>query len=257
MLTFVKPGPFIVPVAATGPVSVTAGVGAYAATRTELIAAAETLTALDFFIIGYTFTGPGTYSAFKLYTGASTGELLGEEPVGALASVSKAFPLPFLVAGGTRVTVDAIVASGSAACKIGLLCVGRANVIDDQFLTTGALTGMVTPVTNTMTDLVTVPANRFAANPVVFVNNKGAVDQLYAIAMSPLGASYVSSHDIVTKAIIKAGESLSVPIPMTLQGTDKIRVWTNGNAPAVTSEKGYVLAADTSVTFSISGTTRS
>lgn len=255
MLVLTDPGGFVVPIPPTL-VAVTAGVGSWPGTRTELIAANQALTQADYLIMGYIFNGPGTYSAFRLYKGASNGTIIHEEAVGAQAAAHSGLPLPILVAGGTRISTDAIVASGSGACTMALICASRIALGDSEAIVTGTLIGTVAPAAGVVTDLVTVPAGRFAGGVSVEINNQGAADVLVRVAVSPLGATYADTHDIMTGATIKAGTSLSVPVPFVLQATDKIRVWTNGNT-LTSTPGGKVLTNATSVVFSITAVTRS
>lgn len=255
MLVLTIPGAFVVPTPASGLVAVTAGTGAWPGTRTELIAANQVLTQNDFFLLGYIFNGPGTYSAFRLYSGASNGVLIHEEPV---SDSKDHFPLPILLPGGTRVSTDVLVSSGSLACTMGLICAGRSQVTDDSAIVTGILVGNIAPAPNTVTDLATVPAGRFVPDAVVMVRNQGATDQAVKVAVSPLGVTYdAAAHDIITWATIKAGTTLPVPVPFVLQGTDKIRVWTNGNVPVTSVFGDKTITTNTSITFTISAVTRS
>lgn len=259
MLTLKAPGAFFVPAAINVPVAVTAAANTYANTRTEIIAANNASTARDFFILGYRFTGqPDQTYAFRFYVGASNGTLIHEESIDAPSNGIKNghFPLPLLVPGASRISVDGVSNSAGASTFLGLQCALRGDIVEDSAIATGVLEGQVAPATNVMTDLATVAAGRFAPGVVVRVNNQGALDQLVTVAVSPLGAAYNAGHDVVTKIVVKAGTVLPVPIPYVLQGTDVIRVSTNGNVATYSVVDGAkVLTATTSIVFTVASVT--
>ena len=80
------------------------------------------------------------------------------------------------------------------------------------------------PSATTLTDLYTVPANTSSVVSRLVVCNRGAAGT-FRIAVSPLGAAIVNAHYVYYDCPLGVGESKEVLSGMTLQATDKVRVY--------------------------------
>lgn len=250
MITTVGPGMFTAPAFVAndggglgGMKSFTVGTGGYSGTKTTVIAAADAPTQKDFYITSLFFrntTGATVGTSLRIYIGGAGSEVLvteanvSKEDYGAATTFKDRydFPWPLFIPGATRVSVDGASVANGGTEQISFVCVLKENVIDDSLIAAPLLQANVVPTANTVTDLVAIPAGRYLSGPSFMVNNQGANDQYFSVAIAPLGAADAAGQYILKDVQIQAGQSMPVTLPALLQATDKIRVKTDGSSVA-------------------------
>lgn len=80
------------------------------------------------------------------------------------------------------------------------------------------------PGATTLTDLYTVPASTQSVVSRLVVCNRGSAGT-FRVAVSPLGAAIANAHYLYYDCALGAGESKEILSGMTLQPTDKVRVY--------------------------------
>ena len=91
--------------------------------------------------------------------------------------------------------------------------------------TTYKVLGQVAPAATTETDLYTVPASTETIVSSLVVANRGATSATYRISVSVNGAATATKDYLVYDATIGANSVIALTLGITMDSTDKIRVY--------------------------------
>ena len=84
--------------------------------------------------------------------------------------------------------------------------------------------GQVNPVTETNTDLYTVPSDTSAVCSTLAVCNQG-ISTTFRVAIRPAGAALTPAHYIVYDSAINSNDSMFLTLGVTLAATDVVTVY--------------------------------
>ena len=85
--------------------------------------------------------------------------------------------------------------------------------------------GQSAPNATTLTDLYTVPASTQTVVSNIWVCNRGAAAATFRVSKAIAGAADATKQYIVYDAPLQPGQSIPVGAGISLQATDKIRVY--------------------------------
>jgi hypothetical protein len=91
--------------------------------------------------------------------------------------------------------------------------------------TTYKVLGQATPAATTEADLYTVPASTETIVSSLVVANRGAASATYRISVSVDGAATANKDYLIYDATINANSVVALTLGITIDGTDKIRVY--------------------------------
>jgi hypothetical protein len=91
--------------------------------------------------------------------------------------------------------------------------------------TTYKILGQSAPAATTETDLYTVPASTESIISSLVVCNRGATSATYRIYVAVNGAAAANNQYLVYDAAISAKETVALTLGITLDATDKVRVY--------------------------------
>lgn len=91
--------------------------------------------------------------------------------------------------------------------------------------TTYKVLGQVAPLATTETDLYTVPASTETIVSSLVVTNRGTTSATYRISISVDGAATATKDYLVYDATINANSVVALTLGITMDATDKIRVY--------------------------------
>ena len=91
--------------------------------------------------------------------------------------------------------------------------------------TTYKILGQSAPSATTSTDLYTVPASTETIISSIVVANRSTSSATYRISVSANGAALANEQYLVYDATIAGSETIALTLGVTLDATDKIRVY--------------------------------
>lgn len=91
--------------------------------------------------------------------------------------------------------------------------------------TTYKILGQSAPSATTSTDLYTVPSATEVIVSSLVVTNRAATSATYRISVSANGAALANEQYLVYDATIDGNETIALTLGLTLDATDKIRVY--------------------------------
>lgn len=93
--------------------------------------------------------------------------------------------------------------------------------------TTYKVLGQAAPAATTETDLYTVPASTMTVASTIVVANRSSTAATFRISVSANGAATATKDYIVYDASLAGNAFLAVTIGLTIDSTDKIRVYSS------------------------------
>lgn len=91
--------------------------------------------------------------------------------------------------------------------------------------TTYKILGQSAPSATTSTDLYTVPAATETIVSSLVISNRAASSSTYRVSISSNGAALANEQYLVYDATINANDTIALSLGITLDATDKIRVY--------------------------------
>lgn len=91
--------------------------------------------------------------------------------------------------------------------------------------TTYKILGQSAPTATTSTDLYTVPAATETIVSSLVISNRAATSSTYRVSVSSNGAALANEQYLVYDATINANDTIALSLGITLDATDKIRVY--------------------------------
>lgn len=91
--------------------------------------------------------------------------------------------------------------------------------------TTYKILGQSAPAATTSTDLYTVPSATEVIVSSLVITNRGSSSATYRVSVSANGAALADNQYLVYDAAIQAKETVALSLGLTLDATDKIRVY--------------------------------
>lgn len=91
--------------------------------------------------------------------------------------------------------------------------------------TTYKILGQSAPSATTSTDLYTVPSATETIVSSLVITNRAATAATYRVSVSANGAALANEQYLVYDATINANDTVSLSLGITLDATDKIRVY--------------------------------
>lgn len=93
--------------------------------------------------------------------------------------------------------------------------------------TTYKILGQSAPSATTSTDLYTVPSATETIVSSLVISNRGSASATYRVSVSANGAALANEQYLVYDAPINGNDTVALSIGITLDATDKIRVYSS------------------------------